>query len=181
MSKKSIDRKALKKAVVFGRQDGKTDRQIYDELSLIYFDKKSIAQAINGTVTAEREKKYKVAQVVLLVLLAVTMVLKMLVVFGISLTSGKPALLIMVLIVPIMNLLFFVQIARYEAPAYRLCALLTLLSLVQSFRVTSETADIVITLILGGGIAGLSFYLSSVLFPGFRLNIEKGADGEYIQ
>lgn len=180
MSKKSVDKKAVKKFVIESRIIGKTDREIYDELSLIYYDKKTVAMIINGTVTEERKSKNKLLHTLLLVLVGITILFKILIVTSLSSASGKPEMLWLVLLVPIINIFFFVQIFRYDAGIFRLCGILTLVSVFQSVTKTSNGTDLIMTLVLGGGIIGLSFYLGSVLFPGYKHSPDKGADEEYI-
>jgi hypothetical protein len=69
MSKKSLDRKAAQKFIVDSRDNGKSDQDIYNELSQQYLDKKSVALLITGTVTTENKNKYKLYNNILLGLL----------------------------------------------------------------------------------------------------------------
>jgi hypothetical protein len=59
MSKKSIEVKTVRKLILEGRNCGKTDQEIYHELSQEYYDKKSLVFLITGTVTVEKKNKYK--------------------------------------------------------------------------------------------------------------------------
>lgn len=180
MEKKSLDRKTVKKAVIASREAGKTDREIYDELGAVYFDKKSIAKIILGTVTPERKQQYKIYNILLLILIGITILFKILIVAALAIAFGKPAVLLLALVVPIINIVFFVQVARYDAGIYKICGILTALSLAQSLTKLTNMTDVLVTLVLAGGIIGLSFFLSAKLFPDYKNDPAKGPDGEYI-
>ena len=114
-------------------------------------------------------------------LIGLTILFKLLAVFSLSLSEGQLWALLFIFIVPILNIYFFYEIARYNAPIYRFCGLLTIASFLQTLGKTENGVDILISLALCAGIAGLSFYLDSKMFPDYSpKNLKKDNKGEYI-
>jgi hypothetical protein len=178
--KKSINKKSARKFIIENRNNGKTDQEIYNELSLEYYDKKSIALLITGTVTNENKKKYGIYNKILLSLLVITVLLKVFSVFLMTLQENEIYILLLIFIVPILNIIFIIEISRYTASIYRLCGIMSILSIFQSFSHVVNGIDMFLSIILGGLIAGLSYYLHYKLFPRNNPNeLKKDANGEY--
>jgi hypothetical protein len=181
MSKKSLDRKVAQRTIIDCRANGKTDQEIYNELSQQYYDKKTVALLITGTVKDESRAKYKIYNNILLGLIGLTILFKVLAVFSLSLSEGQLWALLLIFIVPILNIYFFYEISRYNAPIYRFCGLLTIASFFQAVGKAENVIDIFISLALCAGISGLSFYLDSKMFPDYSpKNLKKDNKGEYI-
>ncbi len=181
MTKKSIDRKAAQKFIIDSRDNGKTDQEIYNELSQQYFDKKSVALLIAGTVTKENKNKYKIYNNILLGLLGLAILLRILLVFSLTIQTGQLWTLLLVFIVPLFAAYFAYEIARYNAPIYRFCGLMTIVGFMQTIGKSEGGSDILINLVFAGAIAGLSFYLDSKMFPAYSpKNLKKDSNGEYI-
>ena len=181
MSKKTIDRKAAQKMIVDSRDNGKTDQEIYNELSQQYYDKKSVALLITGTVTTENKNKYKVYNHILLALLGLAILLRILLVFSLTIQTGQLWTLLLVFIVPLFAIYFAYEIARYNAPIYRFVGIMTIVGFFQTIGKSEGGTDILINLVFAGAIAGLSFYLDSIMFPDFSpKNLKKDSNGEYI-
>mgnify|MGYP003582726411 FL=1 len=181
MSKKSLDRKAAQKFIVDSRDNGKADQEIYNELSEQYYDKKSVALLITGTVTKENKKKYKVYNNILLGLLGLSILFKLLTVFSLTIQTGQLWTLLLVLIVPLFAGYFMYEIARYNGPIYRFCGMLTIAGFLQTIGKAENGTDILINIIFAGAVAGLSFYLDSKMFPDYSpKNLKKDSNGEYI-
>lgn len=181
MSKKSLDRKAAQKFIVDSRDNGKTDQEIYNELSQQYYDKKSVALLITGTVTTENKNKYKIYNNILLGLLGLAILLRILLVFSLTIQTGQLWTLLLVFIVPLFAAYFAYEIARYNAPIYRFCGIMTIVGFMQTISKSEGGSDILINLVFAGAIAGLSFYLDSKMFPDFSpKNLKKDSNGEYI-
>lgn len=162
------------------RDAGLTDQAIYHELSEIYFDKKSIALLITGTATKENLHKYKRINQVLVGLLILAVILRCLIVIQIALTIEQWWALLLLFVVPAFAAYFAYEIARYNAPIYRFCAILTVLGFVQSIG-KLEGTDIPINLLFAAAIAGLSMYLDQKLFPDFKPNdLKKDENGDFI-
>jgi hypothetical protein len=181
MIKKSLDRKAAQRFIVFNRDNGKTDQEIYYELTQQYYDKKSIALLITGTVTSENKKKYRVYNNILLVLLGLSIFSKVLTILSLTIQTGQLLALLLVFIVPIFTVYFLYEIARYNGQIYRFCGLLAIANFFQTIGKVENITDIFIHIVFTGAVVGLSFYLDSKMFPDYSPNnLKKDSNGEYI-
>jgi hypothetical protein len=180
MSKKSIDRKAASQFIVDNRAAGKSDQEIYNELTQQYYDKKAIALLITSTVTDENKSKYKVHNRILLVLIGITIVFKVLTVVNISLSASQLWYLLLLFLLPILNIYFFYEIYRYTGAVYRFLGLLTIISFLQGIS-KMASLDIMINAFLCIGISGLAFYLDANMIPKYSPNsLKKDSNDEYI-
>jgi hypothetical protein len=180
MDKKSINRKTVKQFIIDNRNNGKTDQEIYDELAPQYFDKKTIALLITGTVKPEIKKKYKQYNNILLGLLILTVLLKILTVIIWTIQVNQPLVLIFIFILPLFNIYFIYEISRYNAPIYRLCGIMSIVSILYSFTNAQNGIDIFVTILVSGAIAGFSFYLNNSMFPNNNpKDLIKDINGEY--
>ena len=181
MNKKSLDRKAAQKFIIDNRDNGKSDQDIYNELSQQYFDKKSVTLLITATVTTENKNKYIIYNNVLLGLLGLVILLRILLVFSLTIQTGQLWTLLLVFIVPLFAAYFAYEIVRYNAPIYRFCGIMTIVGFMQTIGKSEGGTDILINLVFAGAIAGLSFYLDSKMFPDYSpKNLKKDGNGEYI-
>ena len=181
MQKKSLNKKAAAQFIIDSRENGRADQAIYTELALQYYDKKAIALLITSIATKADKAKYKVYNYILLGLLVLTALLKVLAVQVISLQEGQLWALLLVFIVPILNVYFIYEVSRYNAPVYRLCGIMFIVGITQSFSSNQNPVDILVSVVLCGTIAGLSFYIDSVLFPNYSpRNLKKDSNGDYI-
>jgi hypothetical protein len=182
--RKSLDKKAVSRFIAEARADGKANQEIYNELSPQYYDKKGIALLITGTPTREDKEKYKIHNAILLALLGATILFKVLFVLQMAIPTKQWAALLFIFVVPIFNIWFFIEIARYSAGAYRFTGIFTLLGLMQSLQnqtLNVSKADMLVNILFTAAIAGLAFYLDAKLFPNYRpTNMRKDANGEYI-
>lgn len=177
MSKKSLDRKTAKHLIIEGRDNGKTDQEIYYELTELYFDKKAIALLITGTANKPDIEKYKIYNNILLLLIGLTILIKVLNVLNLSL-EGQVWVLLFIFIVPLLNIYFFYEIARYNAHIYRFCGILTIASFLQT---VSKEASFLVSFVLSASIVGLAFFLDAKLFPNYSPNnLKKDNNGEFI-
>jgi len=181
MGKKSLDNKAARKFIVEARENGKTDQEIYNELSQQYYDKKHIALLITGTVTKENKNKYKVYNNILLILLGLAILSRIIYVLGMTVQTGQPLILLLVFIVPIFTAYFAYEIARYNGQIYRICGIMAIVGFLQSFKVSEGIVEFAINLFFAAAVAGLSFYLESNMFPHYgNKNLIKDTNGDYI-
>jgi hypothetical protein len=98
MGKRSIDVKATRQFITENRAQGKTDQEIYNELSQEYYDKKNIALLITGTPTEEKKQQYGIYNKILLGLLGLSVMFKFLYVMSLITSTGSPALLLLILV-----------------------------------------------------------------------------------
>lgn len=181
MSKQSLDRKAAEKFIIESRSIGKTDQEIYNELSQQYYDKKAVALQVMGTVTIENKNKYKIYNMILLGLLGLSILFKLLAVFSLTIHTEQLWTLLLVLIVPLFSGYFMYEIARYNGPIYRICGWLTIAGFFQTIGKIDNGTDVLINVIFAGAVAGLSFYLDSKMFPNYSpKNLMEDGNGEYI-
>ena len=73
-----INQKEVREIIEESRKSGKTDQQIYYELTRLGYDKKQIALLITGTATDENRARFKTLNITLLVLLGITVLFKLL-------------------------------------------------------------------------------------------------------
>lgn len=181
MSKKTLDRKAAQQFIIASRDNNKTDQEIYNELVQQYYDKKDIALLITGTVTTGNKQKYKLYNNILLGLLGLAIVSRILLVVNLTMQSGQAWALLLVFIVPALAAYFAYEIARYNAPLYRVCGIMTLVGFAQSMSKSDGGPELMVNLILASTIAGLCFYLDNKMFPHYTpQKLKKDSNGEYI-
>lgn len=181
MSKKELDKKRAKQLIIEDWEKGQTNQEIYFTLSEQYYDKKAIALLITGTATENQKKKYKFLNSILLFLLGSTILLKVWMIVFLSLDVKNLWLLLSVFIVPILNILFFISVAKYEAQAYRFCAFFAVYGFLNTAMKSQDSTDILISFILCGLITYLGLFLDSKLFPNYKpFNLRKGTNGDYI-
>jgi hypothetical protein len=181
MSKKSLERKAAQQFIIDGRETGKSEQDIYNELTQQYYDKKAVALLITGTVTEENKSKYKVYNNILLGILGVAILLRIMLVFSLTIQTGQLWTLLFVFIVPFFATYFAFEIARYNAPIYRFCGIMTVLGFMRTINKAEDGTEVLINFLFAAAIAGLSFYLDSKLFPNYSpRKLKKDSNGEYI-
>jgi hypothetical protein len=181
MSKKSLNRKDAQKYIIVSRDNGKTDQEIYNELSEQYFDKKSVAILITETITSENKKKYNVYNNILIGLIGLTILFKLFMIFSLTIQSGELWILLIALFVPLLAGYIIYGISNYDKPIYRFCGIMIGLGFLQNMRKLDNTSDILINIIFTVAIVGLSFYLDSVMFPDYNpKGLIKDSNGDYI-
>lgn len=102
MSKKSLNRKDAQKYIIVSRDNGKTDQEIYNELSEQYYDKKSVAILITETITSENKKKYNIYNNILIGLIGLAILFKLFMVFSLTIQSGELWILLFALFIPLL-------------------------------------------------------------------------------
>ena len=176
-----INQKEVREIIEESRKSGKTDQQIYYELTRLGYDKKQIALLITGTATDENRARFKTLNTTLLVLLGITVLFKLLSVLGLTVETGEPMAMLLVFIVPLLNIYFMYEVAHYRAPVYRLIVILSVVSVLSAIMRGGDIWDIIISVILGGAIAFLAFYLDKNMFPKFRpRKMPTDSNGEYV-
>ena len=184
MNKISLDYNAAEKFIQESRDSGKTDQEIYNELSQQYYDKKSIALLIVGTATAEQKKKYKQLNLLLLGLIGIYVVLVVLYMFSKCEAPSDLWYIIPFSAVLLSAAGFFIYgIARNILHYYRMCAIFTILFSFQGGRVwnLASVIETIVTLVFVIAIVFLSIYLSKKMFPNSKhRKLKRDENGEYI-
>jgi|GEM_PF-656970 hypothetical protein len=183
----STNKKEIHKFILDSRLDNKTDQEIYNVLAPKYFDRRAIALLITGTVTQELKEKYKKLNLVLLILILITIISKILPIFGIAIESNALWPLLFVFIVPLINIYFLFSVLHFNAVEYKLIGMFAIVGLLQTLKSSinqneiTNTTELIIVLIFAACITGLSFYLRRKLLPNYNpKTLNKDADGEYI-
>lgn len=168
-----MNQKIAKKTIDQRREEGKSDQQIYNELSEHYPNKKNLALLITGTATGQDKVRYRLYNNILIGLLTITLLLRLWSSFLLVRAGEFPGFLI--LIAAIMPALFIYGISQYLAPMYKLCGILSVLGIITilatlgSGALTGEgSLNKLVDLVLVVPIAILSFYLAGKMFPKFN-------------
>lgn len=181
MSKKALDGKEAETIIKQKFEEGKTDQQVYNELSQSYADKKKLVWLVTGTVRPELKERYKSLNNLLVGLLAAAAITKILLVATIAIGTQEPWLMLMVLWAPVVNLYGVYYVSRYMAAIYRFCGGLAIVSALDALKSEGGVADIVFTILFAIAIAALSFYLDKKLFPNYKpFSLKKDDAGKYI-
>ena len=180
MSKKSINKKEVNKTIKEKIDQGIPRIEILDELSELYFDKKTLSKLIASTPNPKRLKQYKLPNNILLGLLIITIISKILI--GFSLFSQiSIALTPFAIFLPIINILFAFEVARFKGYIYNILGIISIASILNMLGEISDhgiygTIDIIIGLL----IAGLAFYIGNKMFPNYGLfGPKKDSKGEF--
>lgn len=168
MTKKSLDRKAAKQFIVSNRDNGKTDQEIYHELTEQYFDKKSIALLIHETITKENKNKYRIYNNILIGILILLALYKLLVVFYLTKESGELWVLLFALFIPLLSFYVIYEIWNYNKPIYKFCGIMSGLSFLQNMRKIETKEELLFNVVVIGTIVALSFFLDYKMFPNYN-------------
>ena len=178
---KSLDRKSAKNLILDGRNAGRSDQEIYKQLTELYYDKKGIALLITGTVTAKNKEKYKTYNNILLGLLGVSILFKVWIITNLTLATMQPWMMLLIFVVPLISAYFMFEIYQHNGPMYRLCGMLIIAGFLQTIGNAGLGIDILINLVFAGAVSGLCFYLDSNMFPDYSpKNLSKDSNGDYI-
>jgi hypothetical protein len=175
-----MDPKSAKKIIDNRRSEGKTDQQIYDELSGHYDNKKNLVLLITGTASVQTRTKYKLYNNILIGLLGITLLFRLIGAF--SLVAEADILGFVISLVGILlPVLFIYGFINYMGAMYKLCGVLTVLGIVQLIAKWDNSMLLILSLMILIPMAVLSFYLSSKMFPNFNPNkLRKDENGAYL-
>lgn len=187
MNKSAINYKEVRKYIIDSRLNGKTDREIYAELSDKDDDKKTIARMIAGMVTKDRKEKYRILNSIYLILILVVIIFHFIPVLKMVLESFDIWSFLFFLIGPSIYILFFYVANRYNATMYPVVGIWAILGFINklwslkdgthtigetiegikkiSVTINTEGVDYLIYVISLCGIIFLSFYLKRKLLP----------------
>ncbi len=175
-----LKRTEIRKAVVEGRGEGKSDQEIYDEITMNHKNRDEVASVISRTVRDELKKKFSSHNNALLFLIIVTILLKFFVIIQIGEISNLFLGLVIGILVSILNLFVFHTVYLWQAANYRNWAILIL---VLSIRLVFEfeiRVDYFLSLFLTLSISVLLVYLHEKLLPNFVKNVPKDEQGNHV-
>ena len=181
MTKKSINRKEVVKTIETRLQENIPRKEILEELSEQYFDKKTISTLIASTPDNQTKEKFMILNNILLGLLILTIVFKILV--AITLFSSISLYLIPIaFLIPIFSIWFAFEVSKFKGYIYNLLGLFAIISIFKVLGNLGESGTFgLIDIIIVVAIAGLSFYLGKKIFPNYGLfGPKKDSDGNVI-
>ena len=165
MTKKET-RKIAKRNIL----DGKSKQDTFDELRLVCkLPQEELGKIVRQISSLETRQKYRVLNIVLIVLLTLTIVFKMLSLISIETASGfsfTPLIMISILI----NVLMLLGVSSFHHSVYKVTAILGILALPNMLIVITKPHFDTLYLIDLAMIASfifLGFYLNSKLFPNY--------------
>lgn len=175
-----MDQKTAKKLVEKGRTEGKSDQEIYNELSAHYPSKKNLAILITGTATEQDKHTYKMLNNVLIVLLAITIVSRLIGSFYL-ISAGEWLTVFFMFLGILLTGLVMYAVLNYMGAFYKPFGFLSALSVVKALTGFSGSLLEFIDLAILIPIPILCFYLGANLFPKFKPNkLKKDLEGAYI-
>ncbi len=175
-----MDQKTAKKRVMKSRSEGKSDQEIYNELSDYFPSKKNLALLITGTASKQDIDKYKVLNNILIVLLGLTIVSRFIAIFYL-ISAGEWLSAVFMLLGMSLTALVMYAVFTHMGGFYKAFGFLSLLSVLKTLTGYSGSFLELLELAILIPIPILCFYLGAKLFPKFKPNkLKKDADGAYI-
>ena len=181
MSKKSINKKEVIKVIGEKVNQGVSRAEILNELSEIYFDRKSLSILIAATPDPTKIEKYKLLNNILLGLIFITIISKILLEFFIF-SQVSIALTLGAFLFPILNFMFAFEVSKYKGYIYNILGMITVAGIFNVLGKINENIFFgVVDIMIGILIAGLAFYLGNKIFPNYGLvGPKKDSKGEII-
>ena len=161
--------------------EGKSHQETFEEL--LQETKKpaeGIAKIVRFIPTLENRRKYKTVQTILIIVLALTILIKMAAGLSIVMEKGihwSP----IIFLLPIINIALLYGVATYQGQYYRLVVILSIFSLINGLLNTAgEAFDPLILIDLGiaGVLIGLGIYLNAKMVSKCQTIKEKYLDQE---
>jgi hypothetical protein len=164
------------------RNEGKTDQEIYFELTKVYEGKDEIAKHIAQTLTKEQKDEYRTLNNILFFLLILSIIIK--IGFGISFGDGYGSFFMITLSV-IINIYFAYTVFKFKVEDYKQINRIIILSWIsfifialrQSFQFDSV---LVIDIIFSIVVLALSTFLSIAYSSLQQHKFEKDSNGDFI-
>lgn len=167
MTKRQI-RKEAKQHIL----SGKTKQETFDHLKGIgKLPIEDLAKIIKSIPTLQAREEYKILNIILISLLALTVLAKMLTGIPIVIENGLKWLPIL-FIIPIVNIILLIGVATYWGESHKWVAILTILGLLRTLgSMLGQPFDplILVDLSIAAGLIGLGFYLHSKLYTAYKI------------
>tara|TARA_B100000767_G_C19509362_1_gene427672 strand:- start:74 stop:625 length:552 start_codon:yes stop_codon:yes gene_type:complete len=179
-TKKHASNKELNKLANQLINSGKSKKDVFNELSEQYYESDTIAKIIGSIANQETKKKFKAINNTLFFLLILSAILKVASVMPL-LTDTISGGIIVMLLVPLINIFFAIQVKKMRGEIYLALGLLAAAGIFKSLQSVFEVGAIALidTLIITG-ICIITFYIKAKAFPNFGFSgIKKGKDGHY--
>lgn len=185
MGKKSINTKEVYRLIEIRLEESTPKTEILEELSEVYFDKKTIAKLIAMTPNAKIKGKYRLLNNILLVLLLFTITLKVL--FGVLLLVNISIYATpLAFLFPFINIFFSFEVSKYRGYIYKALGLFAIVGVLNTLLYVNYSEfwggiDIFLNIV----IASIAFYLGFKMFPNYgftgpKKNKNNGNNGNYV-
>lgn len=179
--KKSIEKKKAVEFIKTSRQNGLSDKEIFNELSSRYFSEKDIIMLINSTLKPELKEKYKwhnralIAIIILFVILNTT--------FTIVFWDDKHVIFDVAGLVTVnfLNLFLLFGIMDYKVSYYKFIGFIGGYSLISVLLDSYDNIDNLYIALALLPVLVLSYLLDKKLYPRYsEAKFPKDENGEYI-
>lgn len=180
----SFNKNKVKDYIIEKRKQSISDKEIFNELQLMYSNKKELARLIAFMITDKLKQKYNFHNKIL-----VAFSVSLSIVFMIELVIGiinnvKYDILFPIIFFTIYLIIEICYIFKFSWGAYRSLFSILLINIAINLLLFDEWISSIISIyviinsLLSLIISFYSFYLSKVLFPNFPLEMDR--DGNYI-
>ena len=162
------------------RNEGKSNQEIYGELTKAYTDKDAIAKLIAQTLTKEQKDEYRTLNNILFILLVLSAIFKL--GFGAAFAQNLHEYLFVILI-PMLNIYFAYVVFKFRVSDYGNAIKIILLSCVHLLFEAKNKEDItpiIVNVVFSLLIVALFAFLSTAFSAIQQHEFEKDINGEYI-
>lgn len=128
MTKSSLNGSVTRKYIIENRELGKSDLEIFNELSELYFDKQTIASLIKLTPNVEQRNRYKTPNTILSVLMGLSIILELSNIISCFIASDN---FFFANSFVLMNFLFIYWIFHFRTEVYAQCAVFNIFFILQ--------------------------------------------------
>lgn len=175
MTKKEIKDIARKNIL-----DGKTKQEtfnILNETSELPIE--DLAKIVESIPSLQARKKYRLLNIILILILSITVLLKLLLGLPLLIENGIKFLPVF-LILPIINMFLLWGVITFKAGSHKFVAILTILGVLRSLNKLIHNVDIsmLIDITIALSLIGLGFYLNSVFYKGYTIDSEYYEDSD---
>lgn len=163
MTKKELRRESFRLM-----QEGKSKQEAFEALLPVAgHTADELADVIRFVPSPRAREKYLPAHIILVIALVITVLLKALAAVGMFMEDLRVSSLLLVILLPALNILFCYQLITWQGSAYRMVAILGLMSVLRPFAVFIRNPDVLMLpeLILVLAIIILGFFLSRRMVP----------------
>ena len=164
------------------RNEGKTNQEIYFELTKVYEGKEDIAKHIAHTLTKEQKDEYRTLNNILFILLILSVIFKI----GFGVSFGKSYGDYLFLILPIViNVYFAYTVFKFKVGEYNQIIRIILLSWIRFVLLIVQQkvqfdSELIIDLIFSVTVVAISAFLSTAYSSLQQHKFEKDKNGDFI-
>lgn len=173
MAKKDLKKKEAIQLIEQKLAKGLKKRLILEELSEEYMDRSAIEKFVAMTIGEETKNKYRSLNI-LLVILLITVGIPKLILGIVILSEISVYATLIALFLPVINIIFAVEIYKFRGYAYKIVGFLGIFSIVKNINyIFTNGLWGLIEFLLVTTIIVLAFYLGSKMFPNYTITGHK--------